>query len=329
MSLNEPLDPQLDPDLRPIVLAMRQRMAERAPMTELAPQAMRLRASADFAAWNSDAPAVGDVHDLLLEVSPQALAARLYRPTECADGGGLLVHFHGGGWVIGDLDFEDRACRIVAQRSGVKVLSVDYRLAPEAKFPEPVEDCANAIRWARANASRLGVSARRIAAGGASAGANLAVAAALALRDAGEAPPAFLALLYGVFAMRTDTASYREYGTGRYGLGAEAMDFFMNLYLKGEEDRAHPYASPAGAELSGMPPSFLVAASMDPLRDDSHALADALRCAGAPVELREYRGAIHGFTQFARVCSAGKQALEDMADAVRAALAAETIGIAG
>ncbi|MBL8550581.1 MAG: alpha/beta hydrolase [Hyphomonadaceae bacterium] len=321
MSQNESLDAQLDPEMRPIVLAMRQRMAERAPMTELAPKAMRERAAADFAVWNRDPPAVGAVRDLVLDVAPQALGARVYAPSECEDGGGLLVHFHGGGWVIGDIDFEDRACRIVAERSGVKVLSVDYRLAPEAKFPAPVNDCANAIRWARANAGELGVSADKIAAGGASAGANLAMAAALALRDAGEPPPAFLALLYGVFAMRTDTPSYGIYGNGLYGLGVEAMDFFMKSYLQSPDDRGHPYASPAFGDLHHMPSAYLAVAAMDPLRDDSYALAEALQRAGAPVEVREYAGVIHGFTQFSSACAKGREALEDLADALKTALA--------
>ncbi len=316
------LDAQLDPDMLPIVLTMRQRMMERTPMTAVSPVAMRERASADFSIWNRDPPMIGEVRDLVLDVQPQRLRARLYSPSQKIPGGGVLVHFHGGGWVIGDLDFEDRACRIVAERSGVSILSVDYRLAPETRFPEPVHDCANAVRWARAHAAELGVSPDKVAVGGASAGANLAMGAALALRDSGEPAPLFLVLLYGVFSMRTDSPSYQTFGTGRYGLGGDALDFFMSLYLRSREDRMHPYASPILGDLRDMPATFLVAASMDPLRDDSHEMAKALRAAGAKVELREYSGVIHGFTQFSAACAKGQLALEETADVLRSALGA-------
>jgi acetyl esterase len=320
--MSDPLDSQLDPEMLPIVMAMRQRMAERTPMVTIAPAAMRERAAADFAVWNRDLPEVAEVRDFFLDVAPQPLRARLYAPSSASEGGGLLIHFHGGGWVIGDLDFEDRACRLVAAKSGTKLLSVDYRLAPEAKFPEPLNDCVNAIRWARANARDLGVSTDKIAVGGASAGANLAMGATLALRDAGEALPAFMVLIYGLFAMRTDTASYRAYGAGNFGLGGDALEFFMDLYLRDRADRAHPYASPILGDLRGMPPAFLAVAGMDPLRDDSIELAEVLRKAGSRVEMREYAGVIHGFTQFSAGVGKGREALEDAALALRAALTA-------
>ncbi|MEZ5958551.1 MAG: alpha/beta hydrolase [Hyphomonadaceae bacterium] len=314
------LDHMLDPEMRPIVARMRERMAVRVPMTAITPPEMRERASQDFAVWNIDPPPLPEVRDLMIEGAPAPLRARLYVPEGASTG--LLVHFHGGGWIIGDIDFEDRACRSVARESGVKVLSVDYRLAPETLFPGPVEDCARAIRWARANADALGVSADKIAVGGASAGANLALAAALKLRDDGDPPVAFLALLYGVFAMRTETESYRLYGQGQYGLGAAALDFFMAQYLNDAAARSHPYASPLLADLRGLPGAFIVIAGMDPLRDDSRELAAALRAAGAPVEVREYEGVIHGFTQFALASAQGRQALEDTARALKTALAA-------
>lgn len=315
-----PLDHMLDPEMRPIVLRMRERMAARTPMTAITPPEMRERAAQDFAIWNVDPPPLAEVRDVVIDGPPAPLRGRLYVPEGA--GAGLLVHFHGGGWIIGDIDFEDRACRLVARDSGAKILSVDYRLAPETVFPGPVEDCARAVRWARANAAALGVAPDRIALGGASAGANLALAAALKLRDEGDPPAVLLALLYGVFAMRTDTESYRLYGQGQYGLGAAALDFFMAQYLSNAGERTHPYASPLLADLRGLPPAFLVIAGMDPLRDDSRELAVALRAAGVPVEAREYEGVIHGFTQFALVSAQGRQALEETARALKAALAA-------
>jgi acetyl esterase len=315
--MNGEWDQLLDPEMIPIVQRMRERMAERAPMASITPALMRERASADFAVWNEDPPRVAEARDLVM--GSERLPARLYTPEGARPGGGLLVHFHGGGWVIGDIDFEDRACRSVASESGVRVLSVAYRLAPEVKFPIPVSDCVEATLWARAHAKELGVDADRIGLGGASAGANLALAAALRLRDMGQ-PPAFLLLLYGVYALRTDTESYRLFGGGAYGLGTEALEFFMSLYLAAPEQRDDPLASPLYADLCGMPPAFLAIAGLDPLRDDSRMLAEKLRAAGVAVEAREYAGVLHGFTQFARQSAQGRKGLSEAAAALRASL---------
>lgn len=289
-------------------------------MTSIEPSLMRERAADDFAVWNQDPPPMAEVRGFTLD-DVHGLPARLYVPKGAIEFGGLLVHFHGGGWVIGDLDFEDRACRSVALESGLRVLSVAYRLAPEVKFPIPIEDCVAAALWAQENAKTLGIDPKKIALGGASAGANLAMSATLILRDRGLILPKFLVLLYGVYAMRTDAESYRLFGDGSYGLGAEALDFFMSLYLRDATDRANPLASPLLADLSGLPPSFIAIAGTDPLRDDSRELAEKLRAAGVAVEAREYEGVLHGFTQFARESAQGRRALSDAAAALRAGLA--------
>ena len=314
------LDHLLDPEMVPIACRMRERMASRVPMTSIEPSLMRSRAAADFAAWNEEPPPMAEVRDLTIDAA-RGVLARLYVPADASEAGGLLVHFHGGGWVIGDVDFEDRACRSVALESGVRVLSVAYRLAPEVKFPDPIEDCVAAVSWAREKATSLRVDPQRIALGGASAGANLAMAATLMMRDRGLPPPKCLVLLYGVYAMRTNTESYRLFGDGSYGLGAEALDFFMSLYLRDEADRANPLASPVLADLSGFPPAFIAIAGIDPLRDDSREMAGKLRAAGVAVDAREYEGVLHGFTQFARDSAQGRRALSDAAAALRAGLA--------
>jgi acetyl esterase len=315
-----PYDHLLDPEMAPIALRMRERMASRVPMTSIEPSLMRERAAADFAVWNEDPPPMAEVRDVTLD-DAHGLPARLYVPPGATEAGGLLVHFHGGGWVIGDIGFEDRACRSVSLESGVRVLSVEYRLSPEVKFPVPTEDCVAAALWAREHAKTLCIDPSKIALGGASAGANLAMSATLMMRDRGLVPPKFLVLLYGVYAMRTNAESYRLFGDGSYGLGADALDFFMSLYLRDATDRAHPLASPLLADLSGLPPAFIAIAGIDPLRDDSRELAEKLRAAGVAVETREYEGVLHGFTQFARESAQGRRALSDAAAALRAALA--------
>ncbi len=307
---------EVDPEMEPILAAMRARMAQREPMTAITPEAMRLRAAADFAPWNEGGPAVGQVRDLTLDTRVGALQARLYTPEDDARACGLLIYFHGGGWVIGDLESEDRACRELARESGAQVLSVAYRLAPEHKFPAPVLDCAAAMAWARANAVQLDWNGRALAMGGASAGANLALGAVVAMMQSGETLPDFLALLYGAFEMKTESESYRLFGSGDFGLSQMAMAYFMQLYLSDPADHTDPRAAPLLADLSGAPPCFIAIAGLDPLRDDSRRLAEKL----AAAQVEEYPGVIHGFTQFARVSSAARRAFRDAGAAIKAAL---------
>lgn len=207
----------------------------------------------------------------------------------------VFVYFHGGGFVIGDIDTHDTIARNICGGADVAVVSVDYRLAPEHKFPAAAEDAWAAYQWARSAPSGLDIDASRIAVGGDSAGANLAAVVALMARDAGHDNIRFQLLVYPVTDFVMSSASYGAYADGFGVLTADAMKWFGNHYLTRPEDAADWRASPIKANLKGLPPALIIAAECDVLRDEGLAYAEALRAAGSTVERKEYAGMIHGF----------------------------------
>jgi acetyl esterase len=260
------------------------------------------------------------VRDLEIEGAAGSIPARLYRPRE----GGvlpLLVYFHGGGWVIGSLDTHDDVCRDVAAGAACAILSVEYRLAPEHRFPAAAEDCFAATAWAGANAARLGVDPARIAVGGDSAGGNLAAVTALIARDRGGPALRFQLLVYPVTCGRMDTPSYRDNAEG-YLLTRDAMAWFWDHYVPRAADREQPYAAPLRAtDLRGLPPAFVLTAEYDPLRDEGEAYAKRLAAAGVPTTLRRYDGQIHGFFTMGALIDRARAAAAETASALRTALA--------
>jgi acetyl esterase len=308
-------DEALDAELRPIVQAQRARARDRGSLETVTPAEMRARAAAEFEPWNRDPQAVARVSDLTIGRVP----LRLYDPAPGGDAG-LLVYLHGGGWVIGDLDLEDAALRHIACRSGVRILSVDYRLAPEHPFPCAIDDAEEVIRWAAGQPAELGVGSARLALGGASAGANLALGAALRLRDRGAPALSFLLLMYGAYSGGVPTPSYRQFGDGRFGLPSTVMDWFWTAYAGAASGPDEHYAIPLKADLTGLPPAFVNHAELDILRDDTLDLVRKLRTDGVSVSHRGYAGAVHGFTQYARGSALARRALDDAADALAEAL---------
>ena len=251
------------------------------------------------------------------DVDAGGVPARLYRPATGAVP--LLVYFHGGGWVVGSVAISDSFCRALANRSGCAVLSVDYRLAPEHRYPAAADDAQRATEWAAANAAELGVEASRIAVGGSSAGGNLAAVVALRARERG---PALRAQLLHVPVTDHDftTASYRVFATG-HGLTLAAMRWFWRHYLPDERRRDEPDASPLRAkDLSGLPPALLVAADCDPLRDEGRAYLERLRAAGVTVQSLEYPGMVHSFMSWASALPQARRAFEEVGAALRALL---------
>ncbi len=218
---------------------------------------------------------------------------RIYRPAN-ADGS-VLVYFHGGGWVLGNLDTHNGNCRNLAHHSGTTVVAVDYREAPEHRFPAAVEDAYAAASWVAANARELGVDASRLAVGGESAGGNLAAVVCLMVRDRGGLAIRQQWLAYPVMDYSFGTGSYAEVGAG-YGLEQRSMEWFWNHYLGPNGEGSNPYASPLRAsDLTGLPPAVIVTCEFDPLRDEGTAYAERLSQAGVPVELRCVQGVNHAF----------------------------------
>ena len=224
-----------------------------------------------------------------------ALGLRIYTP----EGSGLfplMMFFHGSGFVLCSLDTHDGMCRNLAAGIGCVVVSVDYRLAPEHKFPKGPDDCLAATRWAAANAVELDIDPARIMVAGDSAGGNMAAVTALRLRDDGGPPLCGQMLLYPVTDYHTPgTPSYAENANG-YGLTRDAMEWFWAHYLTSPVEAENPYASPLRAQdLSGLPPAFVMSAELDPLRDEAELYGERLKAAGVPTEITRRPGMNHGF----------------------------------
>jgi acetyl esterase len=246
---------------------------------------------------------------------------RIYTP-EARTPLGVLVFFHGGGWVLGDLDSHDGLCRDLANGAGCLVVSIGYRLAPEHKFPAAPEDCYAATRWAAENAAEFGGDPARLAVGGDSAGGNLAAAVALMARDRGGPPLRLQLLVYPCIDAANDTPSHKEFAQDGFILSKADMDWFWGHYLSGDRDRRNPYACPLRAQsLAGLPPALVLTASLDPLRDEGERYASVLRLAGVSVTCTRYDGVTHGFVSFANVLDQGKKGLAQATEALRTAFA--------
>jgi len=245
---------------------------------------------------------------------------RLYLPDTAARPP-LIIYAHGGGFMQGSLPSWDAMLRELVRHSGVAALSVDYRLSPEHRFPVAFEETVAMVRLAAREGSDFGIDPTRLAVGGDSAGANLALAAALALRDAGERALGFMLLIYGCFSTDTESPSWQRFGRGA-GLSQTQMRWIWETYLERSEQQKDWRAAPILADLTGLPPAHLIVGSLDPLLDDSQRLAARLKEAGVPSELKVYEGLNHGFIRYGRLVSAARGAVGDCAAALRSLLVA-------
>jgi acetyl esterase len=270
-------------------------------------------------------PAVPDValvRDLAADRPHGAIPLRFYRPRGAAADAVLpaLVYFHGGGWVIGDLDTHDVLCRELANGAGCAVVAVDYRMAPEHRFPCAVDDCLAATYWVRRNATALGIDAARIAVGGDSAGGNLAAVVAHLARDAGDLPLAFQLLIYPATDQRLAAPSHRTLGQG-YLLTSDAIAYFRAHYLPDPALFLDPRASPLlHGDLARLPPAFVLTAGYDPLRDEGLQYSQRLSEAGNRVTHVCFERQIHGFITMGRVIDEANAAVQICAAELRRAL---------
>jgi len=286
---------QLDPDAATVYAIFLE--SGRPPYETVTPQEARELYLKGCAAASPEAPELLRTVPFSIPAPHGAIPARLYIPKTLRATEGLspaLVFFHGGGWVIGDLDTHDVVCRKLAHEGGLILVAVDYRLAPEHKFPAAVEDAIAATRWIAANASELGIDASRLSVGGDSAGGNLAAVVALSARDNGPAL-AGQVLIYPATDFAMSHHSHSEPETSVL-LTHSAVRWFRDHYLTGAADARDWRASPARAEqLSNLPAAYVLTAGADPLRDEGEAYARRLEAAGVGVTYRHFPGQFHGF----------------------------------
>jgi acetyl esterase len=264
-------------------------------------------------------PAIHSSEDVIIGEGQRQVPVRLYRP-DAATPAPLILFFHGGGWVLCDLDSHDFLCRDLANASGCAVVAVDYRLAPEVPFPGALQDCYLALEYFALNAQRHGLDAGRIAVCGDSAGANLAAAVALKSRDQGGPALRHQALLCPVIDSACNSASMLTKGTG-YMLSRDIMLWFWNCYLAKPADASNPLASPARAKiLANLPPTSIATAEYDPLLDEAELYADRLRASGVTVIARRYLGMIHDFMTMPHITALARRSIADIGADIAASM---------
>jgi acetyl esterase len=287
------------------------------PVAEARAQFMRSRAL-----YLAAPEAVASAQDLSVPGPAGAIPVRVYRPAGSQPATRLpaFVFFHGGGWVFGNLDSHDSLCRSLCNAARCAVVAVDYRLAPEHRFPAAVDDTLAAIRHIAQRGETLGIDGSRLAAGGDSAGGNLTAVAALAFRDQGGPQLALQVLLYAVTDFSLESPAYATLGQG-YMLTLDRMRFFRSQYLNGPADVQDWRASPLRAkDLTRLPRALVVTASHDPLIDEAKAYADRLTASGVEVTYRCYPGVVHGFMTMAGAIDLGRKAIDETAASIRSAL---------
>jgi acetyl esterase len=305
----------LDPDIARVIGALDAGFPRLATMT-----GAEVRATIVARRQPVDNPEpVSDVVDQTAPGPEGDIPVRVYRPLAGSATPALVVFAHGGGFVFCDLDSHDGLCRAMANALGAVVVAVDYRLAPENPWPAAAEDVYAVTSWAAGNASTLGADPDHLVVAGDSAGGNLAAVTAVMARDRGGPKIAAQVLIYPVISADFDTESYLAYAAGYYN-SREAMIWYWDQYVPELTDRTHPYASPAAADLAGLPPAVVVTAGYDPPCSEGDQYAESLAAAGVPVIHRCYEGAIHGFMTMPNL-ELGARAREQTWNDVRALLA--------
>ena len=285
------------------------------PIDTISPPEARRQYREVRATLRPPAPSLLDVRDLNADGEGGPIPLRLYRPAD-----GVLpafVFFHGGGWVVGDLDTHDVVCRQIARDAGAVVIAVDYRLAPEHPFPAAADDAWSATTWIAAHADQLGIDADRIAVGGDSAGGGLAAVVALMARDSRKLRLAFQVLVYPVVDLRTESVSYSKYAEG-YLLTRAAMKWYIAQYAPTPQAVNDWHASPLLAPwVHGVAPALVITAELDPLIDEGEAYARRLRGARVPVDYQVVPGMVHGFLTMGGKVDAANRSIDLIASALR------------
>jgi len=317
---SQPDAPYIDPDM-PAAWERMQRIAAfhglDGPRHVLTVEEKRERAEKERAWWNEDRPDLARIGDTTFPTPHGDVPVRLLYPT-VSEPLPSIVYLHGGGWVVGSLETHARAMHYLAIQTGACVVAVDYSRAPEAKFPVALEQTVAVVQHLKEHVADYDCCPERIALAGDSAGGNLAIGAALKLRETDPDIVKALALIYPVADTDFETESYRT--LGRFGLTPEDMQGYYDLYLRGPEDRENPLAVPMKADLAGLPPTYVYAAGLDVLRDDSVNLDRKLREAGVPGRLRTFDGVPHAFLALTRMVPTAHELVRAVSEDLTTAL---------
>lgn len=281
----------LDPDLKKVLEQIE--AAGKIDLEKVSPQEYRQLMDTANLAMKNEVIDIPEVRNLQIPVDGGSIAARMYRPSE--ESRTLIVYYHGGGFVFGNIDTHDSVCRLISKESGSCVLSVDYRLAPEHKFPTAVNDSYSAYIWVLENSGKLGIDPERIAVCGDSAGGNISAVVSVRARDAGNHIPRLQALIYPVLGVDVSSVSHREFSEG-FLLTEESSRWFMKQYLRDPSDFMHPFFSVQTADsLSGLPETMVFTAEFDSLRDQGETFVSKLRAQGVTATGVRALGMMHGF----------------------------------
>ncbi|MGQ7933711.1 alpha/beta hydrolase [Paraburkholderia sp. D1E] len=318
--LPAPLDPQITQFIQQMAAeGSKYPRRDTMPIDEARRIAAKVRAP-----WAAGGPAMANVDEHRVPTRHGDVRIRVYRPAGCRQPG-ALIYLPGGGFVLFSVDTHDRLMREYAERAGMIVIGIDYPRAPEARFPRPLEACIDAVQWIGANAAGLHIGAGPLFIGGDSAGANLSVGTALALRDEGGVALAGLVLNYGTFGNNLFRNSVVRYGAGDYGLSAHMMIWFRGMYIERGQDFRDPRYDLMQADVAGLPPVWMVITECDPLHDDSVAFQHKLEQAGVDVLARTYRGTVHSFLEAVSIAEVAATAFDDTAQWLHR-IAARTAG---
>jgi acetyl esterase len=304
--------PYIDPQVVPIIANMKQFRQQRGPIHKIPVATIRTNFNQDIAAWNEQLPQIAKVSDFKINTKFGEIPVRLYDPDTNSKKLATLLFIHGGGWIVGNLDTNERFLRLLSKRSGLRILSIDYPLAPENPFPIALDCIVEITKTVYENGSKWGIDSNNLCIGGDSAGANLALTTALELKSSNENMIKYISLIYGAFSPVADKPSFKKFGQGEYGMGIEAMEHFWGLYLQQPENQQDPRAVPLLADVSGLPPVHIMSAGLDALQDDSFLLAEKLRLADVKYYHSHYPGMVHGFVSLCGLINEGDRAISDL-----------------
>lgn len=309
--------PYIDPQVIPVIENMKKFRQQRGMIADISPEIMRLNFNNDTKKWNEILPLIDNISDFSISANNQEIPVRLYDPDRTKKLLPTMIFIHGGGWIVGDLDTNERFLRLLCLRSGMRVLSIDYPLAPEEPFPAGLDCIVEICKIINKTGSRWGLDTNKLSIGGDSAGGNLALSAAIDLRDSGKDFMKNITLIYPALSPDSSRSSYQQFGQGDYGMGIDAMEFFWGLYLQNENLKSNPRAVPLLADVKGLPIVTLVTAGLDPLQDDSFDLIKKLNYSSVKYQHFHYPGVVHGFVSMCHTIDEGDKAITDISTNLR------------